>query len=453
MKRHGKCAAINACPSANRVYSHCGKKLKALFVTLDHIFSRARLAIALCCGAFLGLHCAAAPILEFNPPAGGVDPEGITLGPDGNLWFVEYVANQIGRIDTNGVITEFPIPGPGSLPIDIVTGPDGNLWFTQFSGSSIGQIATNGTIKQFPLPTGVIGHGLTLGPDNRLWVLDLGAQTYIPGTPTNGGVVALAIGTNGPISTNYYNSNLTIVSRPVNIVTGPDNRLYFTEGSAGKIGIITTNGVISELTLPFTNVSPCDITVGPDGNLWFTEYLSNQVARLDTNLNLTEFALPPITNSYVSGNDRPYGIITGPDGNLWYSDKSATAIGRITPGATNISVTQYSTPTTNSNPTYLAVGADSNIWFGEFPFNYSGYQSHIARFTIAPISLSIQITNTNAVISWTTNLGPGSVLLTNADLTTTNWGTLVVTPTVVSNRYVVTNPIPPTTNLFFRLIE
>src|SRR5262249_12260291 len=34
-------------------------------------------------------------------------PEGITRGPDGNLWFIETLADRIGRITPAGVVTEF----------------------------------------------------------------------------------------------------------------------------------------------------------------------------------------------------------------------------------------------------------------------------------------------------------------------------------------------------------
>ena len=61
------------------------------------------------------------------------EPQGITAGPDGNLWFTEFLGNKIGRITTAGVITEFPIPMPFSGPHDITTGPDGNMWFTESS--------------------------------------------------------------------------------------------------------------------------------------------------------------------------------------------------------------------------------------------------------------------------------------------------------------------------------
>jgi streptogramin lyase len=52
---------------------------------------------------------------------GGAQPDGITLGPDGNLWFTERGVNQIGRITLLGVITRIqrrdPLPTPGLLAL------------------------------------------------------------------------------------------------------------------------------------------------------------------------------------------------------------------------------------------------------------------------------------------------------------------------------------------------
>jgi streptogramin lyase len=35
---------------------------------------------------------------------------------------------------------EFPIPTPGSIPWGIAAGPDGNLWFTEFLGNKVGYV-------------------------------------------------------------------------------------------------------------------------------------------------------------------------------------------------------------------------------------------------------------------------------------------------------------------------
>src|SRR5215467_3397303 len=43
---------------------------------------------------------------SFRIPTNNSQPEGITLGPDGHMWFAEAAANQIGRIDPKGKITD-----------------------------------------------------------------------------------------------------------------------------------------------------------------------------------------------------------------------------------------------------------------------------------------------------------------------------------------------------------
>src|SRR5262249_37219556 len=87
----------------------------------------------------------------------GSDPADITVGPDGNLWFVEdsenLGGNRIGRITPSGVLTEFPQLRPLSGPLSIVAGPDGALWFTEFYGSRIGRITTDGIVTEQRLPS------------------------------------------------------------------------------------------------------------------------------------------------------------------------------------------------------------------------------------------------------------------------------------------------------------
>ena len=117
--------------------------------------------------------CAASPagaltVNDFPVPVQYTGPQGITAGPDGNLWFTEYAANQIGRITPAGVITEFPIPTTNSGPWGIVAGSDGNLWFTERLGQSIGRITPTGVLTEFPDPA----HSplsIAAGADGNLW--------------------------------------------------------------------------------------------------------------------------------------------------------------------------------------------------------------------------------------------------------------------------------------------
>ncbi len=88
----------------------------------------------------------AGSITEFPLPTADSQPDGITAGPDRNLWFTEYSGNQIGRITPAGSITEFPLPtncsplsSAGCAPSGIAAGPDGTLWFTENFGNKIGR--------------------------------------------------------------------------------------------------------------------------------------------------------------------------------------------------------------------------------------------------------------------------------------------------------------------------
>src|SRR3954469_5047322 len=81
----------------------------------DSSVERIRIAVnmkkRMCCVAtLLSLGGAVAPqaINEFSAGISpGARPFGITVGPDGNLWFTERGANRIGRITLAGVVTEF----------------------------------------------------------------------------------------------------------------------------------------------------------------------------------------------------------------------------------------------------------------------------------------------------------------------------------------------------------
>ena len=157
------------------------------------------------------------------------EPEGITAGPDGNLWFTEYAGGQIGMIDpTTHAITEFAIPNATSDPYGIAAGPDGNLWFTEYGGNEIGMInPTTHAIAEFAVP------------DRRV--------------RSRSGSRRAPTATSGSPST-----------------------------TASKIGMINpTTHAITEFPIPTDGSGPDGITVGPDGNLWFTEINVNTIGMLN----------------------------------------------------------------------------------------------------------------------------------------------------------------------------
>ncbi len=220
-----------------------------------------------------------APYTEFALPqlsekdcASG--PQGITVGPDGALWFTDS-ADKIGRITTQGQVTEFAI-STLAHPMGITTGPDGALWFTESNLDKIGRITTQGRVTEFALPISRMG--------------------------------------------------------PAEITAGPDGALWFTQPGPDQIGRITTQGRITEFALPSSLDSPSNgggITTGPDGALWFTQGWG-PLGRITTQGHITLFS------PHYSGG--PGRIVAGPDGALWMSevDPHAGLIGRFSPSSARV---------------------------------------------------------------------------------------------------------------------
>jgi virginiamycin B lyase len=84
-------------------------------------------------------------ITEFPIPTPGMagrEAYWIAAGPDGALWFTENGnPSKIGRITTSGVITELTFPTASSFSEGICLGPGGDLWFAEFLGNNIGRIS------------------------------------------------------------------------------------------------------------------------------------------------------------------------------------------------------------------------------------------------------------------------------------------------------------------------
>jgi streptogramin lyase len=318
-----------------------------------------------------------------------VEPQGITTGPDGNLWFAETAANKIGRMTPAGAVTQFSLPAileatepdPGSGPpgpVAITAGPDGALWFVGVPGE-IGRITTAGVVTEFPVPdvppppgspagtpaTAATFTSIAAGPDGALWFTGVPAEV---GRITTSGVV-----TEFPVpALAPPRPDSTVPPPTVNgIVAGPDGALWFA-GVPGEIGRITNSGVVTEFAVPNapppagspagtagTVVTPTSITVGPDGALWFTGPMQRQtdggswlVGRITTAGAVTEYPTPNF-----SINQSP--IVTGPDGDLWIGG-NGSSLARITPSGV---VTTFNVQGTANPIAGLTPGPDGNVWF------------------------------------------------------------------------------------------
>src|SRR5438128_4725018 len=138
-------------------------------------------------------------------------PQGTTLGPHGNVWYVDNGSNKVGKITSSGTTTEYSFPLGGAGGWAIASGSDGNLWVTERTANKIAKVTTSGTFTEYALTAGRGPEGITPGPDGNLW---------------------------------------------------------FSESSGNRVEKITTSGTVTEYSVPTTGSFPQGITAAAAGNLW-----------------------------------------------------------------------------------------------------------------------------------------------------------------------------------------
>ncbi|HEV3448748.1 MAG TPA: hypothetical protein VG099_29190, partial [Gemmataceae bacterium] len=188
------------------------------------------------------------------PSGAGAGVHGITVGPDGNLWFTETKVDRVANTNsTLTTINEFSTGiTAGAAPVNIVTGPDGALWFTEANNAAtgaIGRITTAGIVTNeflLPGPGNNDPEDITVGPDGALWFTEAGTAQI--GRITTAGVVTTFA--------------LPVGSDPQGISTGPFGLLYFAESGRNLIASITTAGVITEVAAVGSGSQPTDIVSG-----------------------------------------------------------------------------------------------------------------------------------------------------------------------------------------------
>ena len=303
-------------------------------------------------------------ITEISLPAGS-NPDYITGGPDGNLWFTENGTNKIGRMTTTGTLTEFPIPTANSGPFDITPGPDGNLWFTEFKSGKIGRITTAGTITEFTSANFFRPWNITTGPDGNLWYTDNSSGAI--GRMTTSGVASPEFAVQG--------SGAGDDREPYGIVAGPDGNMWITD-FLGAIDKMTTSGTATRFSIGSSE--PDVIAVGPDGAMWFTLSFQYAIGHVTTGGTVAFDPTP-------SGGPQSYsnGIAAGPDDAMWFA-LNASAIGRIT---TSGSVEECPTPTQvpggTTLPFGMTKGSDGEMWFTENEVSKIGHIPTVA----VPVSI------------------------------------------------------------------
>jgi virginiamycin B lyase len=147
-----------------------------------------------------------------------IEPRGIALGPEGNLWFAgvrgmssgehHYApgVGYIGRITSAGAFTLFRTPVPHANPEEIALGPDGDLWFHESGIAQIGTIGVGGKFgRHYALRPPASASGLVFDQEGDAWMATYGGDLRLTPAgqetvyPRSGEAEAVAVGPEGDI--------------------------------------------------------------------------------------------------------------------------------------------------------------------------------------------------------------------------------------------------------------
>ena len=278
------------------------------------------LLVTVCCGTLVALALPAhhslpttgdvstlnVTIQEWPVPTKGGHPHDPAVGPDGELWFTEQMANKLGRLDPkSGAIQEFPLPSDkNSGPHGLVADKQGNIWFTANFGGYIGKLdPKTGKVTEYKMPIEKADdpHTAAFDAHGILWFTVQGGNMVGRLDPQTGKIALKEVPTDSALP---YGIQINSKGVPV-----------FCELGTHKMASIDPNTfAIREYVLP-ENVRPRRLAIAADDTVYFTDFKSGHLGTL--NMATGAVKLYPSPGGAESN---PYGIAITPDGMVWYSE-------------------------------------------------------------------------------------------------------------------------------------
>jgi ligand-binding sensor domain-containing protein len=264
----------------------------------------------------------------------------IVEGPDGNMWFTTEVVNGVIRMTPAGQPTFFPI---ANSAFGITVGPDDNLWVATAIGvirippaNPAGATAFNVGIAN--------GRGITTGPDGKIWVV--GDDKLVSFSPAN---------PEGTDDSTTVNPGGTAMSAR-GMDTGSDGLLWIADGG-GRV-ISATAAATPVITAYEAKIGGTggvqDVAAGPDGQIAYANPLSTpqSVGRI------TPGGTPQVTELVASD---PFGVVFGQDEAYWIARAQNNDLLRLTPDGQTTPLTGFA-PSGGVGPRKIATGPDGTLW-------------------------------------------------------------------------------------------
>jgi DNA-binding beta-propeller fold protein YncE len=216
-------------------------------------------------------------------------PHSMTFGPDGNIYIVAALGNQIRRYKPDsGELIDIFISSGLNTPTDAKFGPDGNLYVLNFSTSNVTRFdGETGAFIDIFIQTGNGGlqrpENLAFGPDGNLYITDARTRAVHRFDAETGFFIDNFVGDNASTPDNDESGGLN--GGQELIFRNSDRLLYV--ANVGGHNILRFDAFTGEFVDVFVTSrsgglsTPHDIIFGADENLYVASQDSDEVLRYD----------------------------------------------------------------------------------------------------------------------------------------------------------------------------
>ena len=262
---------------------------------------------------------------QITPPHGRFGMMGMQVAPDDTIWFAEQYANYIGHyFPTTGHFHIYPlprltIPDPGnpgktlslpSAPNELALDAHGNVWFTEFNADTLGRLDPHtGLIHYYPLTARrsvqtLFPFGVAVDVQGLVWFTEMstdhvgrldpatGHIRYYPVPGPKVSLMEIASDAHGVIWATSFSSGLLLRLDPRTGRVTPYYASLTGRDSSGLYGLI----------------------VAPSGDVWVTILAENVIARLDVVAGRFIYYRIPTPGS------EPSAMVMSPDHTLWFTE-------------------------------------------------------------------------------------------------------------------------------------
>ncbi len=240
----------------------------------------------------------------------------LTQDNEGNVWFTDTPANQIGFIDpVTKQITTKTIPKldpviSKNTPLFIKADFDGNIWITIVNKDRI--------VKYLP-------------DNDEFEEIILSGKENLP--------FALAL--------------------------DDDGKMWYTSTGTGKIGYVDPeNNHLTEISTDTVLQGPEALLFDKDGNLWIAEHTGLAITKFNPVLETFERISVPDDEAL------PFGMTFDKYGNVWFAQHTIDSLGAYDPDNGNL--IEVPIPTETSFVQFMASDGNDNVWFVEQQSNKIG---------------------------------------------------------------------------------